>query len=42
MSVYRTLKLRGLDPLETIVNALRGYVSTGALPPLPASNASLG
>ena len=36
MSVYRTLKLRGLDPLETIVSALRGYVSTGTLPPLPA------
>ena len=35
MSVYRTLKLRGLDPLETIVSALRGYVSTGTLPPLP-------
>ncbi len=36
MSVYRTLKLRGLDPLETIVSALRGYISTGTLPPLPA------
>ena len=36
MSVYRTLKLRGLDPLETIVSALRAYISTGALPPLPA------
>lgn len=35
MSVYRTLKLRGLDPLQTIVNALREYVSKGVLPPLP-------
>lgn len=35
MSVYRTLKLRGLDPLETIVNALKSYVSTGSMPPLP-------
>jgi hypothetical protein len=35
MSVYRTLKLRGHDPLKTIVNALKTYVKTGALPPLP-------
>jgi len=35
MSVYRTLKLRGLDPLETIVSALRHYISTGTLAPLP-------
>ena len=36
MSLYRTLKLRGLDPLDTIVAAFREYVSTGVLPPLPA------
>ena len=36
MSVYRTLKLRGLDPLETIVTALREYVRTGTLRPLPS------
>lgn len=35
MSIYRTLKLRGLDPLETIVNALKSYVSTGSMPTLP-------
>lgn len=35
MSVYRTLKLRGRDPLDTIVAALRDYVRTGTLPPLP-------
>jgi len=42
MSVYRTLKLRGLDPLETIVAALKDYVRTGSLPPLPGSNTSDG
>jgi len=40
MSVYRTLKLRGLDPLETIVSALKHYVRTGSLPPLPGSRTS--
>ena len=35
MSVYQTLKLRGLDPLATLVEALRTYVVTGQLPPLP-------
>ena len=40
MSVYRTLKLRGLDPLETIVSALRDYVRTGVLPPLPGAKTS--
>ena len=35
MSVYRTLKLRGLDPTKTIADALRTYLTTGKLPPLP-------
>jgi len=35
MSVFRTLKLRGLHPLNTLVEALRIYVATGNLPPLP-------
>ena len=35
MSVYRTLKLRGLDPTKTIAEALKTYVETGQLPPLP-------
>ena len=35
MSVYRTLKLRRHDPTQTIVDALRTYVTTGTLPPLP-------
>ncbi len=40
MSIYRTLRLRGRDPLETIVEALREYVSTGVLPPLPSPSRS--
>ncbi len=35
MSVYRTLRLRGLDPTETVTNTLKTYLITGALPPLP-------
>jgi hypothetical protein len=35
MSVYRTLKLRGHDPLKVIPDALRTYLATGALSPLP-------
>jgi len=35
MSIYRTLKLRGHDPLETIAAALKHYVKTRQLPPLP-------
>ena len=35
MSVYRTLKLRGLNPTKTIADALRTYVATAQLPPLP-------
>ncbi len=38
MSVYRTLKLRGHDPLTTIDSALRAYLTTGQLPPLPAQS----
>jgi transposase len=41
MSVYRTLKLRGLDPLDTIVSALKIYVVTGSLPPLPEAKLSV-
>jgi transposase len=35
MSIYRTLKLRGRDPIAIVANALRTYVQTGTLPPLP-------
>jgi hypothetical protein len=36
MSVYRTLRLRGLDPTKTIADGLKTYLTTGQLPPLPA------
>jgi transposase len=36
MSVYRTLKLRGHDPVKTVVDALSIYLETGKLPPLPS------
>ncbi len=42
MSVYRTLKLRGHDPLNTIVAALKIYVQTGSMPALPKTVASDG
>jgi len=42
MSVLRTLKKRGLDPLPTILDALRNYAANGALPPLPDKISSEG
>jgi transposase len=35
MSIYRTLKRRGHNPLETMITAVRAYAATGQLPPLP-------
>jgi len=35
MSIYRTLKLRGHNPIAIVAEALRTYVQTGTLPPLP-------
>ena len=35
MSIFRTLKLRGLDPIQTVADALLTYVATGELSPLP-------
>lgn len=35
MSIYRTLKLRGHDPIKTIASALAEYIRSGVLPPLP-------
>lgn len=35
MSIYRTLKQRGHDPLSTITKALEECLTTGKLPPLP-------
>lgn len=36
MSIFRTLRQRGHNPLTTIVQALAAYLTTGQLPPLPA------
>jgi len=40
MSIFRTLKQRGHDPIRTITQALATYLRTGELPPLPAKTAS--
>jgi transposase len=40
MTIYRTLKKRGLEPLQATLDALRGYATTGRLPPLPEEIAS--
>jgi hypothetical protein len=42
MSIFRTLKQRGHNPLQTIVHALRVYLQTGQLPPLPNKVAAEG
>jgi len=42
MSVYRTLRLRGLDPVKTITAALKTHLTTGTLAPLPAPAAANG
>ena len=42
MSIFRTLKRRGHNPLSTMANALRHYTTTGQLPPLPEKVASEG
>jgi transposase len=35
MSVFRTLKQRGHNPLSATIDAVRAYLRTGKLPPLP-------
>jgi transposase len=42
MTVFRTLKLRGHDPVKTVVAALSTYIETGKLPPFPEINRSDG
>jgi hypothetical protein len=42
MSIYRTLKVRGHNPIATIVAALRTYLQTGQLPPLPRKFTEVG
>ena len=36
MTIFRTLKQRGHDPIRTIIDAIMTYLETGQLPPLPA------
>jgi hypothetical protein len=42
MSVFRTLKQRGHNPVSAVSDAIRTYLLTGQLPPLPASVAEVG
>ncbi|MCP4901053.1 MAG: transposase [bacterium] len=35
MSIFRTLKQRGHDPIRTLIDALATYLTTGQLPKLP-------
>jgi len=42
MSVYRTLKQRGHQPIDAIVKAIESFLATGKLPPLPAPVATNG
>ena len=42
MSIYRTLKQRGHNPIQSIIAAVRTYLKTGSLPPLPAKSTELG
>ncbi len=42
MSVFTTLKQRGLNPMQTVEQALRTYITTGKLPTLADVSASKG
>lgn len=42
MSVFRTLKLRGHNPVSAVSDAVRTYLQTGQLPPLPGPIAEIG
>jgi len=42
MSVYRTLRLRGIDPTKAIAQALRAMLQTGTLPALPVETVADG
>ena len=35
MTIRRTLKMRGHNPVKVLVNALKSYVLSAQLPPLP-------
>jgi transposase len=42
MSVFRTLKQRDHHPVSAILEAVRSYLQTGQLPPLPAKATEIG
>jgi len=42
MSIYQTLKQRGHNPLKTITEAIRAYLISGVLPPLPPKITEIG
>ena len=42
MSIYRALKLGGLNPIQTLADALPTCLLTDALPPPPAATAANG
>ena len=42
MSVFRTLKRRGHDPICTVVDAVKTKLKTGQFPPLPAKTPTHG
>lgn len=42
MSVFRTLKQRGHDPIQTVVQSLATYLRTGQLPSLPPAKSTAG
>ena len=42
MSVFFTLKQRGLNPVATVKKALQTYIKTGKLPKLADFDASIG
>ena len=42
MSVFRTLKQRGHNPVSAVLDGVRTYLRTGQLPPLPKRIAEIG
>ena len=42
MTIFRTLKRRGLNPVAEVVNALKTWIATGTLPPFPAPTVAEG
>lgn len=42
MSIFRTLKQRGHDPIRTLIGAVKEALKTGVLPSLPAKTTAVG